>query len=239
VKPGPRTQLQLTRLARVWEQGEHIVLSGPTKSGKTALARHIVEIRARRGGYVIVFCMKPLQDPTIVNDYRDFTRWQKWPRTIGRHDNRILLWPDVSKAHGNRAAILDIQRDVFQKAFEKINSTGRWTVQIDEGLYAANPSFLNMSGDMAMGNAIGRSGDLTYVTLTQRPAHLPLITYGSAAHAFVGRTREQADVKRLSELGPKEGSRTMAGRISGLARHEFLWIPVAPDWDAEVVDLSK
>lgn len=240
MEPGPRTASQLARLSRVWEQGEHILVSGPTKSGKTTLARHIVEIRARRGGHVVVLCMKPLPDPTIINEYRKedgWERWEHWKRRTLARDKKILLWPDVSKAKGNRRAILDMQREVFQDALDSINSTGHWTVQVDEGLYMTAPDFLGMSGDLAMGQAIGRSGNLTYVTLTQRPAHLPLILYGSAAHAFVGRTREAIDQKRLAELGAKEGSKELGNRIAQLKRHEFLWVPVAPDWDAEIVDL--
>lgn len=236
---GPRTSSQIARLRRVWEQGEHILVSGPTKSGKTTLARKIVQIRLDRGGHVVVMCMKPLPDPTIINEYAGWERWRRWKRRTTSNDKRILLWPDVSKAKGNRRVILEMQKEIFQEAFDRINSIGHWTVQVDEGLYTTASDFLNMSGDLAMGQAIGRSGNLTYVVLTQRPSHLPLIVYGSAAHAFVGRTREASDVKRLAEMGPKEGSRVLANRISGLKRHEFLWVPVAPDWDAEVVDMQQ
>lgn len=239
MKPGPVTNMQLARLGRVWEQGEHILVSGPTKSGKTTLARRIIDIRLRREGHVVVFCMKTLPDPTIITDYKDFDRWQKWKRHTSKDDKKILLWPDVSKAKGNRKAILEIQLEVFQEAIDRINSIGHWTVQVDEGLYMTSREFLNMSGDLAMGNAIGRSGNLTYVTLTQRPSHIPLIVYGSASHAFIGRTREATDQKRLSELGPKEGSRALASTISNLGRHDFLWVPVAMDWDSEIVNMER
>lgn len=241
MKPGPRTSSQLLKLAREWVQGEHILITAPTKSGKTALARHIVEIRARRGGHVMVFCMKPLPDPTIINDYLNngFTRWYSWKKRFTSRDNRILLWPDVTKAKGNRRAILDIQKEVFQEAIDGINSQGKITLQVDEGYYMCAPEFLNMGPDLAMAHAIGRSGDLTCVTLAQRPSHLPLILYGSASHAFTGRTREASDLKRVAELGSKEGSKALGVDIAGLDRHGFMWTPVAPDWDAEYVNLRQ
>lgn len=236
---GPRTRSQLHRLGQVWEQGEHIFVSGPTGSGKTALARHIVDIRIRRGGYVVVFCMKPLEDETIVNEYADFERWQRWKRRPASWEKKILLWPDVSKARGNKDAILDIQKRVFGQAFDGINESGKYTVQIDEGLYTVHPQFLGMSGELAMSHAIGRSGDLTMLTLAQRPSHLPLLLYGSASHAFVGRTRETNDQRRLAELGSREGSRELGRRIADQDRHDFLWVPVAPGWPAESVNLAR
>lgn len=239
MRPGPKTRAQLARLRSTWKQGEHVLISGSTGSGKTALARHVIELRAQNGGHVVVFCMKPLEDKTIVDDYKDFERWKKWKKRPSSWEKRILLWPDVSKAKGDKDKILDIQSEVFQEAFNGINHAGRWAVQVDEGLYTTSPTFLNMSADLAMSHAIGRSGDLTMVTLTQRPSHLPLILYGSASHAFVGRTREASDTKRLAELGSKEGGKELAGRIAAQGRHDFLWIPVAPDWPAERVNLTE
>lgn len=238
MKPGPRTRSQLARLRRVWRQGQHVLISGATGSGKTALARHVVEIRARNGGHVVVMCMKPTEDKTITEDYKEFRRWKRWRRPAS-WEKRILLWPDVRKAKGDPKIIKAIQKDVFTEAFHDINATGRWTVQFDEGLYTVSPTFLNMSEELAMSHAMGRSADLTLVTLTQRPSHLPLIIYGSASHVFMGRTREATDQKRLAELGAKEGSKVLANRISELTQHEFLWVPVAQDWPAEVVDLSR
>lgn len=236
---GPKTFEQLSRLGRVWKQGEHILISGPTDSGKTTLARKIVQLRLDRGGHVVVFCMKPLEDPTIIREYGDWDRWKDWKKRPKSYENRILIWPDVSKAKGNKDAILEIQKAVFSRAFDGINAVGNYTVQVDEGLYTVYPQFLNMSGELAMAHAIGRSGKLTMVTLTQRPSHLPLILYGSAAHAFVGRTREASDQKRLAELGAREGAKALATRIADQGRRDFLWVPVAPDWPAERVNVSE
>jgi hypothetical protein len=183
--------------------------------------------------------MKPLEDQTIVQDYKGFERWKKWKKRPASWENRVLLWPDVRKAKGDKDKILRIQDEVFSEAFNGINDSGHYTVQIDEGLYTTSPTFLNKASDLAMAHAIGRSGRLTMVTLTQRPSHLPLILYGSAAHAFVGRTREATDQKRLAELGAREGGKELATRIADQGRHDFLWIPVAPDWPAERVNLAE
>lgn len=238
MRMGPRTQEQMRRLSKVWEQGEHMLISGATGSGKTALSRHVDEIRIERGGHVVVFVCKLRPDATILRDYKGFVRWKEWRKRPAPHENKVLLWPDTDKAKTMRHA-LEIQKNVFGEAMDGLSQVGKWTVHVDEGLYFCNPAFLNLSQELAMLHALGRSSKLTMITLTQRPSHLPLIIYSSASHAMIGRTRENVDLKRLSELGSRESAKSLAGRINAQGRHDFLWLPVAPDWEPETVNLRR
>jgi energy-coupling factor transporter ATP-binding protein EcfA2 len=235
---GGKAQRQLKKLASVWEQGQHLVISGATGSGKTALGRHIDQIRLDKGGFVVVFVAKLRDDQTILNDYKGWTRWTKWKKNPSPHENRVLLYPDTSKAKTLKEA-RDIQRDVFGEAINALGRDGKWTVDFDEGLYMCDPSFMGFADEIKMLHALGRSSNLTIITKMQRPSNVPLLIYGSASHAFIGRTREQADLKRLAELGGRATSKEMQGRISQLGRHDFLWIPVAPDWEPQIVNLRK
>lgn len=240
MKDGPRFQDQMRRLAHSWEQGEHVLVTGATKSGKTTLARRIDQIRIDRGGFVIVMVAKMRPDQTLLDDYKGWTRWDNAKR-IGSprpSENRVLLWPNTDKAKTNREARA-IQRDVFQDAFDRLARVGKWTLHIDEGLYMASPTFMNMADEIAMMHALGRTSGLTIVTLAQRPSHLPLIVYSSASHAFVGRARERADVQRLSELGGRNSAKELQATIAAQGRHDFLWLPVAPDWEPEPVNLRQ
>lgn len=215
-----------------------MLITGATGSGKTALARHVDEIRIQRGGHVLVMVCKPKPDATIINDYKGWVRWEKWKKRPSPHENKVLLWPNTDKAKSTRE-ILDIQRDVFSDMMDGLMKVGKWNVHVDEGLYVCSSSFLNMADDLAMLHAIGRSSKLTITTLAQRPSHLPLIIYSSASHAMIGRAREATDVKRLSELGAKTSAKELSARINSQGRHDFLWIPVAPDWEPETVNLRQ
>jgi len=237
VKLGFVAKSQLGRLAKSWEQGQHLIISGDTGSGKTQLGRYVDQIRIDRGGFLVVFVVKK-QDKTIEQDYAGWTRWKEWKKNPSPHENKVLLWPDVSKAKTQREA-RDIQREIFATAIAGLWRVGKWTVDFDEGLYMCSPAFMNMSDDIGMLHALGRSEGLTVVTKMQRPSNVHLIVYGSASNAFIGRTRNQDDNKRLAELGGRASSRELQARISGLGRHDFLWIPVAEDWEPEIVNLRR
>lgn len=237
-KLGPRTQDQLARLASTWKQGEHVVISGSTGSGKTALARHIMDIRLQNRGHVVVFLAKLAPDATVQKEYAGFVRWKEWNDNPSPRDTRVLLEPDTSKFRTIKEKRAH-QAKIFQEAIDAIMRAGHWCVVFDEGLYMCDPKFLNLADDMATMNILGRSQGITTMINMQRPSNVPLVFYGSASHAFVGRTRELSDLKRLSELGGRESGKELQGRLSGQGRHDFLWIPVAPDWLPETVNLRK
>src|SRR5687768_4638894 len=77
-----------------WAQGDHVVIAGPTGSGKTTLAKSLLEKR----GHVLGFAIKA-QDDTIRNEFKDWSFVQKMS-DIESWMNRVMLWPRPKRREG-------------------------------------------------------------------------------------------------------------------------------------------
>lgn len=234
---GPKAREQLTRMATVWNQGDHVLVTGGTGSGKTLLARQLDQIRLDRGGHVIVFMAKLQPDDTITKNYRGFKRWTTWHRHPTMTENRILFWPKVEGKTPTEARAI-LKRE-YRKALNEIGKTGKWTVHIDEGWWTCDPAGLGLRDEIGLMYALMRSAKGTMVTLAQRPAHLPVAIYPNTSHAFVGRASELPDLRRLADLDGKTSSRELQRMISENGKHDFIWIPVGTNGEPERINLAE
>ena len=232
---GRIARMQLSRLGLIWEQGEHILVSGGTGSGKTRLARSIVDERLKRGGHVVILFGKMQTDDTIAEHYADFTRWTTWHSRPMVTERKILLWPKVEGMDVEEAAV-EMQR-VFKHALREIGRSGDWTVVVDDGLFMTSPAFLALGNTVSMMHMLIRSAKGTLLTLVQRPAHIPVTIYPNISYAFIGRASERNDVQRLAELAG-QGSFELMRLIKGNGKHDFTWITVGQDYKTEQVNLA-
>jgi hypothetical protein len=213
-----------------WEQGEHMLIAAPTGSGKTDLASKLIE----RRGYVVDFITK-IKDPIFTSAaYKEWDRVTEWRpgKTPSPWQNRVLLWPRQGRDMIETRAI---QKDVFKTALEDIFKSGGWCAVFDELHYMTDNGFLNLYDEVAILHHMGRSNNVTLVNLTQRPAWIPKIIYSSVSHAYIARTKDSGDLKRLADLGGVDGKLIAVSELP--TKHDFLYVNPMGDKSPVVVNI--
>lgn len=208
----PWTKLQ-PYVLRTWEQGEHVMVNGPTGVGKTTLIAGILP--ARR--YVIFFVTK-IYDKTISNSFKDYEIIHEWPPKF-QHE-RILLWPKVTKNMG-MLRIAAEQKRVFTKAMDGIFTDLNWALVFDEQNYICKDLGLETQNKMFQHQ--GRSSGLSCINGAQRPAFVPLITMSGSTHYFLWKNTLKADLDRLSDIGGVD-KREIAENMLTLSKHQFIYL---------------
>ena len=193
-----------------WRQGEHVLVIGRTGQGKTTLISKIIDKRT----HAIMFATKAY-DPVLKKQFPGFMRYKEWQKP--RHD-KIMLWPDMST---DLRSMKDIQAGVFQDALNNVFHDRGWCLVVDEAHYMTTE--LGLGQELAMFQHQARSSGISVVTGVQRPAFIPVITYGSTTHAFMGRINEPADAKRLQSLGGVD-AKELATHLLTLPKHEWLYV---------------
>jgi hypothetical protein len=180
-----------------WYQGEHVVILGPTGTGKTYFAQPIVDIRE----YVCVLALKP-RDETLER-FRDGHKYgyerykiiKKWPPDYG--DNRVIYWekPGGLEALGKQATRV-------HTALNTMYQEGGWTVFIDEAGYLA--------GTLGLGKAVGvllnqgRSSRISVVLCVTRPtsviARVPKEAFSQPRHKLIFRYENRDELKAAAQV---------------------------------------
>lgn len=218
-----------------WDQGDHIMVAAPTKSGKTTLAKDLVERRS----HVITFATKP-RDATLDTEYRDWTVISH-PREIRPWMDRIIVRPKVNakKVGDVMAATRAAHREIFPQVFDFVYREGGYCVLIDETLYMADPKYGGVGSQIEMMHYHGRSNGISMVTLTQRPAWIPKIIYSSASHAYIAKTRDSADLRRLGDLGNVDPKQLMQDVQSLPTRWDFVYTPSLGEGNPGIINTRK
>lgn len=200
-----------------WRQGEHLLVVKPTGGGKSTLLGALLPFQ--KASAIVVLVTK-VYDETLIKQFPKREGWyrvEEWPPP--RYADKVLLWPRPGKTV--RETVL-IQRRVFRDALDRIFLERGWTVVFDEEHYVCET--LGLSAEVAMFHHQGRSSGLTVVDGIQRPKYVPLITFSSATHAFIGNTTDRDDLKRLADLGGVD-AKVLAQEAMSLDYYEFLYVP--------------
>lgn len=201
-----------------WQQGQHATLIGPTGAGKTTAALALLAERERRRGSIVVAGTKP-RDQTLNRlrgkRGRGYRLRRDWPP--GAHEQRVLLWPRL-RGRSDQPR----QADTLGRMLDDVFAQGSWTLYVDELLYAVNK--LHLEPHLSLIWEQGRAMGVTLITTTQRPRHVPVVTYSASSLVLLWRTSEEQDQRRLAEIGGGLSSRSIAREVADLERHEILAI---------------
>jgi ABC-type transport system involved in cytochrome c biogenesis ATPase subunit len=194
-----------------WQQGDHVTLLGHTGSGKTTLARHLIQKRQHK----LVFATKP-RDPNIELFKKDgFYLTRSWP-VDSRIKQNVLFWPKIEKPDD-----VALQAQAIARCLHSVYRTGGWCLYFDEVRYVTDT--LGLQKALALIWLQGRSLKLSVLAGTQRPAWIPREAYSEATHLFLWRSPNRYDLKRLEDASNVD-TKELAPILQNLPKHDVLHI---------------
>jgi hypothetical protein len=228
------------------DPGQHITLIGPNGCGKTTLGLRLLakarELHPRTRG--VVLAMKPHRGPrsqgrrstgdaTVANLTRQYggriTReWPPLPVPWRREPAWWTFWPRHSMDPEVDNAM---HKEAFRGALLDAYASGDHFVFGDEAYGLAHD--LDLEDPMVAILSRGRSMHTSGMFATQRPAHVPLHMYSEGRHFFLWRMNDARAYDRIREIGGSVDPRTVVQILSGLRRHECLYL--YPEHDIRAV----
>lgn len=171
-----------------------MTLIGPTKAGKSTVARFLL----RRRDYVTVFGTKgkdkTLQEYKTKEHYRiQRGRWN------GARSNLIVLWP---KGETQEETVHN-QYHIFHDAIDRMYKQGNWCMYFDEISYMTD--FLSMDKKMRWILQQSRSSGISLVASTQRPAFIPLAFYDQPEWLIFWNDNDETNLRRIQNIGGLNG----------------------------------
>lgn len=207
---------------------EHVLILGPTGSGKTRMALDALGVVSNEKNPAIVFAMKP-KDKTLTDfaEAHEFMTIPSWPPHFSakwkpKKPQGFLLKP----SHNMR----DIQwtrahhYDVFREAILDSYAKGNRIIFADETYSLTNE--LPLGDELVTVWTKGRSMNTAIWAASQRPAYIPTWAYSQSSHFFISWDPDKRSRKRYEEISGVDPEIIRAG-TEALEEYEWLYVKAA------------
>lgn len=210
----------------IWRQGQHLTIVGLIGSGKTTLAKLLLQRRQ----FVIMLATKRL-DPIYTEleqeGYKIVTTVADLEAAVAELEEgepgRFIFKPPLSSP--SKQAIRD-QTEQFQQVLLYIYNSGNWAVFCDEIRYLTEN--LGLRSEFEVLWLQGRTLGISVVALTQRPVAIPLLAFDQAYYMFIFRVNHKDDIDRIADYSGQFGPQ-VEFTLPRLAPHDFLLIDLLHD----------
>lgn len=194
-------------MMRHWKQGEHVVIIGQTGTGKTTLARDLLQART----YIVAIAVK-LHDDTLNTFLPAYKVITKWPPDYG--NRRLILWVKPQSLIDDGQ-----QRTKILLALQNIYLAGGWCVYFDDLSYITDQ--LRIKTPIVTFFNQGRSSGLSNVASVTRPRKVPLEAFTQVRHVVMFHYSDTNEVERVAEIAGID-RKLMLQLNQRLQGHDFL-----------------
>jgi energy-coupling factor transporter ATP-binding protein EcfA2 len=186
-----------SRMKRNWVQGEHLLLAGPTGTGKTTVAHRLLDIRDD----VVVLAVKP-KDETLDRfkeghryGRRSFKVIKSWPPDWVIR--RVIFWVKPK-------AIDDTEEQAIKiyKGLNDMYRSGGWCIYFDEAGYTAGSLGLAQALGVLLNQ--GRSSKISVMATVTRPrsmiARVPVEALNQCRHIILFKYVDLNEIKACAKI---------------------------------------
>jgi energy-coupling factor transporter ATP-binding protein EcfA2 len=210
-----------------YDRDEHVLILGPTGSGKTKMALDALAVVSRPENPAIIFAMKP-RDKTLDGFAKtnDFQVIHSWPPPVSKwrpkKPNGYVLKPP----HNMRDIRWTRQKhyDVFEEAILDSYAKGNKIIFADETYSLTNE--LPLTDELVTLWTKGRSMNTTVWAASQRPAYIPTWAYSQSTHFFIAYDPDKRSRKRYEEISGVDPEIIREG-TEALEEYEWLYVKAA------------